>query len=363
MKYRYTALALALAAVGTLHAQTTRLLSTSKANEYGLTYSLPTTVVDITFETTHTEQTPGQFYKYANRYLGTNDVIAVPEKSATVTSVVINPRGVANPSTLYLSRFKAGANVTMTLTDSDTPLAINTTQTETYTPTPIPKPVAAQPTPLETEAAHQAVTQEMSAATTLSKKAELAAQRIFELRDTRNELLSGSAENMPPDGQALKLILDNISAQESALMAMFVGTSRSYTTVNTITYCPTPSGATDTIIARISPDKGIIDSKDLSGEPIRLTLTDVVLGKLPLTERGEPRELPKGGVIYNIPGSAVLNISLDDQQLATKPLELNQFGVTFGLEPSLFTDKKRPSYVIFSPLTGGIVRLGFVDEQ
>ncbi|MDE6261942.1 MAG: DUF4831 family protein, partial [Muribaculaceae bacterium] len=35
-----------------------------------------------------------------------------------------------------------------------------------------------------------------------------------------------------------------------------------------------------------------------------------------------------------------------------------QAGVIYGLDPSIFTDKKNPAYVIFDTTTGGIRELG-----
>ena len=60
------ALALCPAAV---NAQNTQRLSATKANEYALVYSLPTTALSVTLEAEVTTKKPGEFYKYAKRYL------------------------------------------------------------------------------------------------------------------------------------------------------------------------------------------------------------------------------------------------------------------------------------------------------
>ena len=52
-------------------AQTTQKLTANKANEYGLIYSLPQTVLDITIEAERTVKRPGEFYKYAKNILKT----------------------------------------------------------------------------------------------------------------------------------------------------------------------------------------------------------------------------------------------------------------------------------------------------
>ncbi len=39
-----------------------------------------------------------------------------------------------------------------------------------------------------------------------------------------------------------------------------------------------------------------------------------------------------------------------------------QYGVVFGLDPSLFTNKREPAYLHFNPLTGAVRELGTVGN-
>ena len=95
----------------------------------------------------------------------------------------------------------------------------------------LPEPRQAAPTPLETAAARQVVSEEMMQSQSTAKRAELAASALFAIRQTRNDLITGQAEQTPPDGKSLQLMLDNLEAQEQALMAMFVGTTSTWTDV------------------------------------------------------------------------------------------------------------------------------------
>ena len=61
---------------------------------------------------------------------------------------------------------------------------------------------------------------------------------------------------------------------------------------------------------------------------------------------------------YTIPGTAQVSIDYEGRRIASKELNLAQLGVTFGLDPALFTDKKAPSMVRFDPSTGAILLLG-----
>jgi hypothetical protein len=342
-------------------AQSTQKLTASKATEYGLTYTLPNTVVDITLEVEHIVTKPGEFSNYANRYLGLTDVIRTEDEQVSIKSVTITEHGVPNADNRWLAQFKSGAQTSMVLTSAGLPLAINNDDVKLPSQPSLPTPVEAQPTALETEAAQHAITLEMTRSTSLSKKAELAAQRIFELREQRNELISGNADNMPPDGAALQVALKALAEQEAALTAMFAGTTQKYTEVSTVSYQPQNESRQNVVIARVSPVDGVVGVNDMSGIPVLLSIDVVSEGKLPLNEKGEEKKFPKGGIAYTIPGTADITISYDGKTLKKATVELAQLGCTFGIDPSLFTDKKAPSYVEFSPVTGAIVKLDTIN--
>lgn len=356
-----TTLAAGLVALTPAAAQTAQRLTASKANEYGLIYSLPTTVVDITIEAEHTECTPGPFYNYSRLKLGVDNAITAPSKSVTIKSVTFTPRGVADNDNRWLVQFKAGSTPYIILADNNCPVAVNTDRLPELPETELPEAVKAGPTPLETDAARQAITQEMTMSSSLSKRADLVAQRIFELRETRSDLISGQAENTPPDGKSLQLALDNLTAQEDALTAMFTGTTKKYTTVTTVTFEPDSESVNSEIFARLSPVDGIVDINDLSGSPIYLSMDIISEGSLPVNEKGDTKSFPKGGLAYNIPGTAVIRLSYDGQEIGSTEVSLSQLGVTFGLDPKLFTDKKEPSKLWLDPTTGAIIELGPVD--
>lgn len=337
--------------------QTTQKFSASKANDYGIVYSLPKTVLDITIEAEHVVKTPGEFYKYTKKYLKNETPIAESSESWTVKSVHVNARGIPDEGEQYLMQFKGGSSPFVIMSDTDLPLAINTEDVNVPESPVLPLPVKAAPTPLETEAARHAVSEEMMQSQSSAKKAELAAQRIFELRQSRTDYITGQSDQMPPDGDALKIIMDQISAQEAALTAMFLGTEKRETAVRTFTVIPDDE-MNRQVIARISAIDGIVDSENLSGDPVILSLNVTERGEMPLNEKGEVKEFPKGGVAYCIPGSADVKVSYDNQVYWNGGVDMAQFGIVYGLDPKLFSDKKAPSYLILDPVTGGIKELG-----
>ena len=206
--------------------------------------------------------------------------------SATLKSVTIVPRGIADPQQQWLAQFKNGTSAYMTLSPDNIPMGINAEGSTTMMPV-VPAASPAAPSPLEGDAARQAVTQEMARSASVSKKAELAAQRIFELRETRSDILSGQADNPPADGEAMKLVLDNLAAQEAALTAMFAGVSTTGTVVQKVTFTPDSTGTDGKVIARLSAVEGIVEPDNLAGAPITLDIKVIERGELPLTEKGE----------------------------------------------------------------------------
>lgn len=356
MKTTLTTL-LCLAASLMAPAQTTTKLSASKANDYGLVYTLPTTVLDITIEAVHTVNQPGEFYKYAKKYLNADTPISEPSESWDIKSVTVNARGRANSTDQYLMQFRAGQTPFIIVDENGMPLSINTEDVSLPESPVLPEPVKAAPTPLETPAARHAISEEMLQSQSSAKRAELAAQKIYDLRQSRTDLITGQADQMPPDGKAMQIIVDEIAAQEAALTAMFVGTTQTETEVNTVTFVPGDENS-KSVLARVSAIDGIVDADDLSGDPITISVKVIDRGTFPQNEKGEPKKFPEGGVAYCIPGTAKVNISFRGNTIWEGSVDASQYGIVFGLDPKIFSDKKAPAYLIFNPVTGAIRELG-----
>lgn len=339
------------------NAQSTQKLTATKATDYGLIYNLPDVAIDVYLEAKHTEKTPGEFANYAVRYLKSQPVIS-KEESWELVSATLVPKPVVNPDERYAVKFKNGSTVYMLLSQNGAPLSVNTEIVpEASTGITVPKSQASQPSILELPIAKQAQTQEMLQSTSVAKRAELAANRIFELRQQRNDIISGNADGMPTDGAAMKLALDNISAQEEALTAMFMGTVKTSTEVKVLEYIP---GTEDqkAILARLSQIDGIVSSDNLSGAPIYINYKVNKRGELPVTDKGEPRTFPKGGLAYRIPGEATVSVDYNKTQYAKDSFMIPALGAIYGLDPASFSDKKTPAYAKFDMLTGALIETG-----
>lgn len=346
-----------LFAAFSLTGQNVQRLSATKANDYGLVYTLPATALDVTVEAEITVSEPGEFYRYAKKYLNIDNPITKTEKHIGLRSVVLSTHGVANPDQRFLITLKGGQNPFIILDEENNLLAINTEKTAPGHRPELPVSKPATTSILKSDVARQVVTEDMLMSHSTAKRAELAAAQIYEIRQTRSDLLTGQADQMPPDGQALKMIMDNLDARENALMAMFVGAETKQVVVKTVTMVPDGDIA-GKIICRLSAVKGIVEPDDLSGAPVALSLEVINQGELPVNDKGEPLPFPKGGVAYCIPGAANVSVSFDGKTIEQKRFDFAQFGVVYGMSPSNFTDKKAPVYLILDPATGAALEVG-----
>lgn len=344
-----------------VNAQNTQKLSAAKHNDYGLVYSLPETHLRIEVEAEQTIKKAGPYYNYAKKYLGTENVVTEDAEMWTLKSVKISSYGVPKKGNEYLMQFKAGSTPYLIIGENGMPLAINTDDVEI----PVFEQKEGKPLTeslLDDNTYATALSGELIASGSLARRAENAANTIYKIRESRTNYALGEADQMPPDGESLKLILKELDKQEKSLMAMFLGTTQTGTAIKVFDYIP----ANDTInevVLRISDFNGITDKDDLSGEPVYLTLKITEKGEIPLDEKGLEKKLPKGAVMYKIPGKASVSLSYEGKEIYKELFDIAQFGIDYGLNPAIFTDKKAPSYLKFHPSTGGIMEIGLKNPE
>lgn len=343
-----------------ISAQSVQKFTAAKHNEYGLVYSLPVTHVRIMVEAEKTEYKAGPFYKYAKKYLGVDNVVTADSVVWKLKSVDMATYGVPDAENRYMMQFKAGSAPFIMLTENGLPLSINEENVETLIP--VKEPMKAKPGRLDDNRFAKSLPGELLAGESTAKRAEIAARMIYRIRESRTNYATGEADQMPPDGAAMKLVLENLEEQERDLMALFCGTTSVETAVAEFDYVPTGEVLND-VVFRLSEASGIVDKSNLSGAPANLSLAVLERAALPKDEKGEEKKLPKGAVMYKIPGRAEITITYEGSVVCSKVFDVAQFGIDFGLDPAIFVDKKRPSFVKFYPETGSIKELGVKDVE
>lgn len=351
---------LAPAPHSTAAAQQTRLLTADRHNEYGLVYTLPLTALRVEVTATRVERKAGPYYQYAKKYIGTDRVITEDADVWSITDVRVTPYGVPDPDNRYLMQLKPGAVTYMAVGDDGMLLAINRE-------VPAPKQEAQaddaeQPARRYTGREYlQYVDGDFVASQSSAKQAQMLAETLMEVRESRLALTRGTADTMPADGRQLELMLNSLQEQERALTAAFTGTETYSTVCRTYSVMPS-DGDSRTVLFRMSDFAGFVAPDDYSGAPVWLDVKITRPGEMPVDDKGEPKRMPKDAVVYAIPGTAAVTVTAAGEELWGGEVSLAQAGTVFGLNPSLFSDRKEPSYAIFDAATGALLRIGPVDE-
>ncbi len=357
MKY-YISLFLSLTiAANTSFAQTTVKMSAVKSNNYGVAYSLPKTAIKVTADYTKTTRKAGEFYQYAERYLSISNPITEDAVIYSLAGIDAVTEGVVDKDKSYLVEFRSNSTSPfVTLSKDGLICAIN----DDYT---FPKPeVARVATPDAVQAVNPRsyLSEEILRAGSTAKQAELIAKQIYRLRESRNNILTGEADNMPPDGNAYKLVMAQLEEQEKALTAMFAGTEIKEQGYREFRIVPDEKDIANKILFRFSSKLGVVDANDLSGAPVYISLVNKAPRAEQILTPKEEKEMEKkfsSGIIYNIPNKASLQITYNGKDYVRKECDVVQFGVQDVLTKQMFDNNKQPIKVIFYPDLGAVKQI------
>lgn len=328
-----------------------------KSNNFGITYSLPKTSLIIDAEVTKVICKAGPYYKYAEKYLGVKDVITEDNVYYELGKVSLTNKGLPDADNTFIVEFKAGTSAPYAyLTEEGLLCTINAEYDESATASNTAKKkneTASQPATAEDASVF---TEDLLMAGSTSKQAETAAKQIYRIRESRMNILTGEADNLPPDGEAMKLVIKQLETQEQALVNLFVGVKVTETSSRQFTVVPTGDMEKE-VLFRFSRLMGIVPADDLGGTPVFLSLK--AIERAPELDPKEAAKKAKTmkGIIYNVPGKADVSISMNKKDLYKGEVQVTQFGTQEGLAPVMFEDKKMPVKVYFYPETGAIKQI------
>jgi hypothetical protein len=197
--------------------------------------------------------------------------------------------------------------------------------------------------------------EETLAAGSTAKMAELIAQDIYEIRESRNLLVRGQADNMPKDGEQLRLMLNQLDKQDQAMTSLFIGITEKDTTEYVITIIPNKT-SDQQVLFRFSQKLGLLESDDLAGEPYYYKVED--LKTVPPVEVIDPKKKNKQapGVYVNVPGKLRSTISDAKGSIDTAEFPAGQFGNVELLSGALF-NKRYTTRLWLNPLSGAVEKI------
>ncbi len=323
-------------------------LTVSAQSVEGIDYYLPKTAMRFTVKVEKAQYTPGRLAPYARRFLRT-DVKQDPTTTYRLLGIEMAPYAVPDTSRHYtLITDKKHSVNKVCRADNGQLLAINTDASAKATPSPTftPGPKRAQPNP------HDYMTEDILNAGSNAKMAELTAQEIYDIRDSRNQLNRGEADFMPKDGTQMAIMLSNLDKQEAALAQLFTGVTVKDTTWTNIDFVPTREG--QQVMFRLSQWSGLVDADDLSGEPFIVTVTDKHTIAQPQPAPDEQKE-DKNDIGLRVcqPSKIKVTLAHSQQVIGSYEVSAPQFGTVESLSGELF-GKKQSAKLIFDTLTGSI---------
>ena len=341
-------------------AQQTKVLTADKHNEYGLVYSLPITGLKISVKVTKETRTAGPYCQYAKKFLGISDVIRENDTFYTISDVAVQTVGLSNDKDQFLMQLKPGATTFIEVDQNGMLRSINCRTAENPAGNTPFEMTSSNSPDVSVDEYLKYVDMDFISSQSSIKQAEMIANSLMEVRDSYISLTRGTADNVPTDGRQLELMLNSLKQQETALTTAFTGTTSTREEVKEFLYVPEKDGRD--VLFRLSDFNGFVDADDYSGVPVYISTEVMLQGQLPKDETGVEKKLPKDAVIYAIPGVAKISVSCNGNTFLEMEAEFAQFGTKFGLNPTLFSDKKERSFAKFDPATGALLELGVATE-
>ena len=314
----------------------------------GTDYYLPKTMLRFTVKVEKTQYTPGQFAKYAMRYIRQN----VSEEASTSYRVIgleMDPVAVPDTTKHFTLQLDKKHSITdVTRAPNGQLLAVNT-EAQPLRPvvrrfSPAARPKAVNPADFMTADI-------------------LNASNTYDIRDSRSQLAKGEADYMPKDGEQLKTMLRNLDTQEQSLTTLFTGTVVKDTAWTTIDYLPVKEG--EEVLFRFSKRLGLVDADDYAGAPYYIRVVDehTVAPAASVAEDEKKKKEDKNdiGLRVNQPSKMKITVSCDQQPVGTFEAAAPQFGTVESLSGELF-GKKQSTRLVLDPLSGSVKKIEGLEK-
>lgn len=328
----------------------------------GVSYFLPRTALRVVITAEKTKIIPGEYHMYAYKYMRLQDVPNQVSVTWRIKDIKMLSFGVPDKSKAYSLKIKGHTTAPLvSLSSEGLLLGINTDVEEITLPALSPSRIIETAiTPTQVRAC---MTRDMLQASSMAKIAELAAREIYDIRESRDALVRGEADNTPKDGAQLKLMLDNIDSQQQVLYSLFVGSRE--VSEHTFAIDVVPGEEHDKLLLfRFSKWLGLVDADDMSGTPYYLSIKSC--GELPEPVADPKTDKAKAklqrAVYYNVPARGEVRIFNADETFVKAELPIAQFGFVDILSNQLF-DKMGNTRVSFFQATGGVKEIKTQSQE
>lgn len=153
---------------------------------------------------------------------------------------------------------------------------------------------------------------------TQEEAAKRAAERIFELRAARQDILLGEYGD-GVYGAGLEAALREIERLENEYLKLFYGI-RTVTTTTHRYIMPVSADMPNNVIARFNSEEGLLAKDNVAGDIVMVSVTPSAMSY--------PASNPKGTVAYRYANNANVVVSFAQEVLARRVLPIFEFGET-----------------------------------
>lgn len=326
------------------------------ARSQSLTYLLPQTIIQVDITMEKQIMKAGPYYRYSQRFLNLSEAITEDREEWFIKDIRISTAGKADENKQF-SIFATGntsANM-LTLSSDGVLMGINNAPVFT-TELPTSKP-SLGPLLANVNFDNVALNEDLLYKTSSAAMAQEAANMVYKLRKSRIDILSGELENLPPDGEAYKTVLQEIEKQEQDFVSLFSGKTVTITQTQRFELTPDPlSSYPNHVLCRFNKQKGLVDAMDMTGTPIYLKLDVFNKDNLKNIQIESSRNAPKNGLFYTVPSWGTVQILDKNITLITEKVGLAQYGQVVSMPASVL--EKEGVVIEISPATGALISVG-----
>ena len=308
-----------------------------------VSYALPMTSLGFDVEAVQEKFYAGPYAKFARKYLGV-EAREQDEQTYQLSSVAITPFMEADQSSRYvvtLSGKNGSAAAFLQMTSQGLVAARDGSFGEAsvwrfpartsgdFSDKGVGSNLTAEATTLyqgvKQESAYNqvAVQQNMVVEKSLEKKAQEAAEMIFNLRKTRVQIITGDTD-ANYSGEAMSSALAELARLEKEYMTLFIGYSEFQTQKKHFDIVPLNNERMKVqVVFRLSDELGLLPADDLGGKPyfIDITPEGIAAGEGARSGKGTP------ALVYRIPAICQVSLSDGSDILLQSRLPIYQFGV------------------------------------
>lgn len=310
------------------------------ASNNTLLYSLPSTRIKIDVTVEKTVSKVGPFYRYSQKMLNVTDVVTEDKVEWKIKGITVSTYGVPDINKQYAITY-SGNNIAPLLNVTTEGVLYGFNSDEELDESASMTNVDYQPLPDLADVNFNAVPmlEKQLAKTSTAAMAQEAANFIYKVRKRRFKILASDFENLPPDGEAYGVVVDELDELEQSFMELFIGKSETYTLTKTFEVEPSALSDNNDVLFRFSTVSGIVDKMDVSGAPIYIELEAEEQARVPDLNVTQSKDEVRNGLFYCRPGKVIVKLIDRNELIKEQQVYLGQYGQVLSLPSSILEEE------------------------